>query len=75
MICPAFRAAARSPSIHVSCSGVIPGLGWAPGAFLSVSTFFTLSGFLITALLLVGRLRQMQVNAVIGGVSSSYQPE
>jgi peptidoglycan/LPS O-acetylase OafA/YrhL len=29
------------------------GLGWAPGAFLSVSTFFTLSGFLITALLLV----------------------
>lgn len=28
------------------------GAGWAPGAFLSVSTFFTLSGFLITALLL-----------------------
>ncbi|MHB1139525.1 MAG: acyltransferase family protein [Microthrixaceae bacterium] len=28
------------------------GLGWAPGAFLSVSTFFTLSGFLITALML-----------------------
>lgn len=27
-------------------------LPWAPGAFLSVSTFFTLSGFLITALLL-----------------------
>jgi peptidoglycan/LPS O-acetylase OafA/YrhL len=28
-------------------------VGWAPGAFLSVSTFFTLSGFLITSLLLV----------------------
>src|SRR5690349_9348512 len=28
------------------------GFSWAPGAFLSVSTFFTLSGFLITALLL-----------------------
>lgn len=28
------------------------GVGAAPGAFLSVSTFFTLSGFLITALLL-----------------------
>lgn len=28
------------------------GLTWAPGAFLSVSTFFTLSGFLITALML-----------------------
>ncbi len=28
------------------------GVGWAPGAFLSVSTFFTLSGFLITALLI-----------------------
>ena len=28
------------------------GVGWAPGAFLSVSTFFTLSGFLITSLLL-----------------------
>ncbi len=27
-------------------------LPWAPGAFLSVSTFFTLSGFLITVLLL-----------------------
>lgn len=27
--------------------------GWAEGAFLSVSTFFTLSGFLITALLLI----------------------
>ncbi|MFN8035467.1 MAG: acyltransferase family protein [Acidimicrobiia bacterium] len=28
------------------------GFAWAPGAFLSVSTFFTLSGFLITTLLL-----------------------
>lgn len=28
-------------------------LGWAPGGFLAVSTFFTLSGFLITSLLLV----------------------
>ena len=28
------------------------GFSWAPGAFLSVSTFFTLSGFLITSLLL-----------------------
>lgn len=28
------------------------GFDWAPGAFLSVSTFFTLSGFLITVLLL-----------------------
>ena len=28
-------------------------VGWAPGAFFSVSTFFTLSGFLITSLLLV----------------------
>jgi len=27
-------------------------IGWTPGAFLSVSTFFTLSGFLITNLLL-----------------------
>jgi len=26
-------------------------VGWAPGGFLAVSTFFTLSGFLITALL------------------------
>jgi len=28
------------------------GAGWAPGAFLSVSTFFTLSGFLITGVML-----------------------
>lgn len=28
------------------------GFDWAPGAFLSVSTFFTLSGFLITTVLL-----------------------
>ena len=33
------------------------GLDWAPGAFLSVSTFFTLSGFLITALLLAEHQR------------------
>jgi peptidoglycan/LPS O-acetylase OafA/YrhL len=33
------------------------GLDWAPGAFLSVSTFFTLSGFLITALLLAEQHR------------------
>ncbi len=31
------------------------GIGWAPGAFLSVSTFFTLSGFLITSLLVQER--------------------
>ncbi len=30
-------------------------VGWASGAFLSVSTFFTLSGFLITSLLLIER--------------------
>jgi peptidoglycan/LPS O-acetylase OafA/YrhL len=28
------------------------GVNWIPGGFLSVSTFFTLSGFLITSLLL-----------------------
>ena len=38
------------------------GLDWAPGAFLSVSTFFTLSGFLITALLLAEHQRD-------GGIS------
>lgn len=31
------------------------GFGWARGGFLGVSTFFTLSGFLITALLLAER--------------------
>ena len=31
------------------------GFGWARGGFLGVSTFFTLSGFLITSLLLVQR--------------------
>lgn len=29
------------------------GVSWFPGSYLSVSTFFTLSGFLITALLLI----------------------
>jgi peptidoglycan/LPS O-acetylase OafA/YrhL/lysophospholipase L1-like esterase len=35
---------------------------WAPGAFLSVSTFFTLSGFLITALLLGEERRTNRVD-------------
>ncbi len=38
------------------------GVGWAPGAFLSVSTFFTLSGFLITSLLI-------REHEVTGGIS------
>ena len=38
------------------------GLGWAPGAFLSVSTFFTLSGFLITALMLAERTRTERIS-------------
>ncbi len=37
-------------------------VGWAPGAFLSVSTFFTLSGFLITSLLLVEHLRTGRIS-------------
>jgi peptidoglycan/LPS O-acetylase OafA/YrhL len=38
------------------------GLSWAPGAFLSVSTFFTLSGFLITALLLAEHHRTRTIS-------------
>lgn len=38
------------------------GLTFAPGAFLSVSTFFTLSGFLITALLLAEFERDRSVS-------------
>ncbi len=38
------------------------GLDWAPGAFLSVSTFFTLSGFLITSLLLAEHARSDRVS-------------
>ena len=38
------------------------GLDWAPGAFLSVSTFFTLSGFLITALLLAEHQRDSGIS-------------
>jgi peptidoglycan/LPS O-acetylase OafA/YrhL len=40
-------------------------VGWAPGAFLSVSTFFTLSGFLITSLLLIERTRSGRIS--LGG--------
>lgn len=40
-------------------------VGWAPGAFLSVSTFFTLSGFLITGLLLIERRRTGRIS--LGG--------
>jgi peptidoglycan/LPS O-acetylase OafA/YrhL len=40
-------------------------VGWAPGAFLSVSTFFTLSGFLITGLLLVEHRRTNRIS--LGG--------
>jgi peptidoglycan/LPS O-acetylase OafA/YrhL/lysophospholipase L1-like esterase len=36
--------------------------GWAPGAFLSVSTFFTLSGFLITSVLLHQHQRQGSIS-------------
>jgi len=35
--------------------GTVTQMGWADGAFLSLSQFFTLSGFLITAILLDGR--------------------
>jgi len=38
------------------------GFTWAPGAFLSVSTFFTLSGFLITFLLLAEHERAGRVD-------------
>src|SRR5689334_12653193 len=38
------------------------GFSWAPGAFLSVSTFFTLSGFLITALLLQDHAKSQRIN-------------
>ena len=39
-------------------------LSWAKGGFLGVSTFFTLSGFLITALLVTER-------SATGGVAMS----
>lgn len=38
------------------------GSGWAPGAFLGVSTFFTLSGFLIVALMLAEQSRDGSVS-------------
>ncbi|MEZ5144346.1 MAG: acyltransferase family protein [Acidimicrobiales bacterium] len=38
------------------------GFTWAPGAFLSVSTFFTLSGFLITFLLLAEHERHGRID-------------
>ncbi len=38
------------------------GFDWAPGAFLSVSTFFTLSGFLITTLLLAEFARHDRID-------------
>jgi len=37
-------------------------VGWAPGAFLGVSTFLTLSGFLITGLLLAEHRRTSSVS-------------
>ncbi len=38
------------------------GLGWVPGGFLGVSTFFTLSGFLITSLLLAEHRRDHTIS-------------
>ncbi len=64
---------ARSLGYHASLDGLRglallaiivyhSGLDIAPGAFLSVSTFFTLSGFLITALLLIEHRREGSVS-------------
>ncbi|MEZ5145283.1 MAG: acyltransferase family protein [Acidimicrobiales bacterium] len=38
------------------------GFTWVPGAFLSVSTFFTLSGFLITSLLIAEHHRHRRID-------------
>ena len=57
---PAGRPDPRDPALDgirgLAVAAVVAfhgGFGWAKGGYLGVSTFFTLSGFLITSLLLV----------------------